>query len=60
MSCSCTSCKACDEELAEKLAALGAWLVNREGKNGATTATMLKRKLIKIGIIQIDREELWK
>jgi hypothetical protein len=51
MSCNCTSCKAADEELAEKLAALGAWLVNREGKNGATTATMLRSKLIKLGII---------
>lgn len=59
MSCNCTSCKACDIELANKLATLGDWLVNREGKNGATTASMLMRKLIKIGIIQIDREELW-
>ena len=51
MSCPCKSCKASDEERAEKLAALGAWLVNREGKNGATTSSMLVRKLIKIGII---------
>jgi len=49
--CPCETCKACDKELATKLAALGAWLVNREGKNGATTASMLRRKLIKIGII---------
>ena len=53
MSCPCESCKASNEERAEKLVALGAWLINREGKNGATTASMLKRKLIKIGIIDI-------
>ena len=48
MSCPCESCKASDEELAAKLVALGKWLVNREGKNGETTASMLKRKLNKI------------
>ena len=57
--CPCETCKACDEELAENLAMVGAWLVNREGKNGATTASMLRRKLIKIGIIDTDKYELW-
>jgi hypothetical protein len=57
MSCSCTSCKASDEELSRKLVALGYWLVNREGKNGATTASMLRRKLIKIGIIDEDNNK---
>jgi hypothetical protein len=59
MSCHCKSCKACDEERAEKLVALGYWLVNREGKNGATTSSMLIRKLNKIGIIDTDKYELW-
>ena len=54
MSCNCESCKASDKERAEKLAALGRWLVNREGKNGATTSSMLVRKLTKIGIIDIE------
>lgn len=51
MSCPCESCKACDEERAKKLVALGKWLVNREGKNGETTSSMLVRKLTKIGVI---------
>ena len=54
MSCCCETCKASDEERAEKLVALGTWLVNREGKDGATTSSMLVRKLIKIGIIQYE------
>jgi len=39
---------------AKQLADLGTWLVNREGKNGATTSSMLVRKLTKIGIIDIE------
>ena len=56
MSCNCESCKAYDDERAKSLEALGAWLVGRKGKNGATTSSILRRKLIKIGVIDPDRE----
>jgi hypothetical protein len=59
MSCPCKACKDANKERAEKLAALGAWLVNREGKNGATTSSILVRKLNKIGIIDTEKYELW-
>ena len=61
MSCPCKSCKACDVERAEKLAALGDWLVARSmlGKNANTTSSMLIRKLNKIGIIDTEKYELW-
>lgn len=51
MSCNCDTCREADEERAEKLVKLGHWLVNREGKNGATTTSMLIRKLRKIGVL---------
>jgi len=54
MSCPCESCKAHDEERARKLVALGAWLVGREGKNGATTTSILLRKLRKIGVLDTE------
>ncbi len=54
MSCHCKHCKAADDCERDKLKEIATWLSKRVSgdHNADTTRTMLKRKLIKMGIIE--------
>ena len=54
MSCQCNHCKAACDGQNDDLKKLSSWLANRvKGDHSATTTrSMLKRKLVKMGIIE--------
>ena len=54
MTCKCNHCKAACDAQNDDLNKLSVWLANRvKGDHSAkTTRTMLKRKLVKMGIIE--------